>query len=77
MIPIDEQLARYGLRLGIVEPLFLQMACQIPELDAVVEELRAKRDFALSDRVRAAAKVMRDATEYAFPRGIPSKGGDT
>ena len=64
---LAEKLAAYGARLGIVEPLFRGTAAQIPELTAIMEDLRARKDYALADRLRAVITAMRENASYAFP----------
>jgi hypothetical protein len=64
---LAEEIAAYGARLGIVEPLFLATAAHIPELTAIMEELRARKDYALSDRLRTVITAMRKSASYAFP----------
>lgn len=64
-------LAAYGARLGIVEPLLHGMANHIPELDDIIAELRAKKEYAISDRLRAVVQQMRENASYAFPGRYP------
>lgn len=62
-----QDLAAYGLRLGIVEPLLVRCGDNALRLDAIIEELRSRQDFALSDQLRAIRNdICRDA-QYAFP----------
>lgn len=62
-----EHIAAYGTRLGIVESLFLRMVQQIDHLRIVQDELRARQDFELADRLRKVISNMQDAADYAFP----------
>lgn len=68
MIDLRDDLAACGLRLGIVEPLLHRMANQISELEAIMADLRARKDYAASDRLRTVITNMRGAADYAFPR---------
>lgn len=68
---IQEDLAAYGARLGIVEPLLRRCTGQIPELLAVIDDLRARGDYQASDRLRSVARVLADVRDYAFPQPPP------
>lgn len=68
MRDLRDDMAAYGLRLGIVEPLLHRMAHQIPELESIMADLRARKDYAASDRLRTVITNMRDSADYAFPR---------
>ena len=66
-VGLDEQLARYGARIGIVEPLLHRMCRQIAAIEAVRADLRASGQYALADRLRDVVTEMQDAADYAFP----------
>ena len=68
MRDLRDDMAAYGLRLGIVEPLLHRMAHQIPELESIMADLRGRKDYATADRLRGVVKPMRDSADYAFPR---------
>ena len=52
MRDLRDDMAAYGLRLGIVEPLLHRMAHQIPELESIMADLRGRKDYATADRLR-------------------------
>jgi hypothetical protein len=61
------ELAAYGARLGIVEPLFHKMASNIADLESLQADLRLRKDYATADRLRSVIESMRDAASFAFP----------
>lgn len=65
---INEQLARTGARLGIVEPLLRRMIGVHRNLSSLAEDARARKDYETSDALRTQITVIKDALDYAFPR---------
>ena len=68
---IADDLAAYGARLGIVEPLLLRMVGEIDHLRIVQEALRARKDYEAADRLRKVIENMQGAADYAFPQRTP------
>lgn len=62
-----EDLAAYGSRLGIVEPLLIRCGNNALRLDIIIEQLRSRKDYALSDQLREIRNEVYLAAQYAFP----------
>ena len=61
-------LARYGARLGVVEPCFHKVMQAEPIIDGVWQALRDAKMFDLADKLREARSLMTDGASYAFPQ---------
>jgi len=68
-----EDVARYGARLGVVEPCFHRVMQALTIIEAVQAELRAAKMYEQSDKLRAATKIMRDGAGYAFSNRYKGK----
>jgi hypothetical protein len=67
MKTLVEELASYGLRIGILEPMLIRVTRQSAAIQGVIEVLRQRKDYELADKLREVALVMDDAADYAFP----------
>lgn len=65
---LRSDLARYGARLGIVEPILRGVLNEVPRLEAVILELRARKDYELADKLRDVVIKMNEAKGWTGNR---------
>lgn len=65
---LRDDLARYGARLGVVEPCFHKAMQAAPIIDDVWQALRDAKMYDLADKLRNARSLMADGAPYAFPK---------